>query len=74
MVRAVLEHVVECEAEVVLVVSEQEATWWPKLKALASFSMVVCSVGRVPGWIPVSHGYVKCAPATVDWWAFYIKM
>ena len=74
MVGAVLEHVVECGAELVLVVSEQDATWWPKLRALASHSMVVCPVGRVPGWIPGSHGYVKCAPATVDWWAFYIKM
>ena len=73
MVGAVMEHILECGAEVVLVVEHQSATWWPKLEAMASASMVICPVGQSPGWVPGSHGYVKCPPATTDWWAFYIQ-
>jgi hypothetical protein len=72
MVGPVMEHVLECGAEVVLVVEHQCTTWWPKLEAMALASMVVCPAGQSPGWVPGSHGYIQCPPATTDWWAFYV--
>jgi len=71
MVGAVLEHIVECKAHVVLVAANDGNPWWPKLVSLATRAMIVCATGHIVAWLPGSHGYVKCPLTKHDYWAFY---